>query len=50
MNSMTFEATKLEFAKFAYRNVLDPKNFFIVNQGFAFSSSIDELTRFIVGN
>jgi len=47
MDLFTFESTKLEFAKFAYRLTVDPQNYYIVNDGFTFSSSIRELDEFI---
>ena len=47
INCFSFESTKLSFAKFAYQYVFDPNNYFIVNDAFDFSSSIDELNDFI---
>lgn len=44
----SFESTRLEFAKFAYSRVIDPYNYFVVNNAFRFSSSVDELHRFIM--
>ncbi|MGK4569099.1 DUF4476 domain-containing protein [Flavobacterium sp. 3HN19-14] len=46
-NTISFEATKLEFAKFAYDHCTDPKNYFKLNDIFTFSTSIDELTEYI---
>lgn len=46
----SFESTRLQFAKFAYSYVLDPNSFFMVNNAFSFSSSVDELHRFITGS
>lgn len=50
MELMWFESTKLDLAKFAYYRVVDKERFFLVNDAFSFSSSIDELDRFIRGN
>ncbi len=47
MDLFTFESTKLDFAKFAFRMTIDPQNYYIVNDGFTFSSSIRELDEFI---
>lgn len=47
MDLFTFESTKLDFAKWAYRITADPQNYYIVNDGFTFSSSIRELDEFI---
>jgi DNA invertase Pin-like site-specific DNA recombinase len=43
----TFENNKLELAKYAYRNTVDKRTYFIVNDVFSFGSSRDELARFI---
>lgn len=42
-----FEDTKLEFAKFAFDYVYDISNFYLLNDAFKFSSSIDELDEHI---
>ena len=42
-----FEETKLEFAKFAYDFCVEPKNYFKLNNLFAFSSNVDDLTNYI---
>jgi hypothetical protein len=47
MTLMTFESNKLELAKFAYNHVIDKSRYYIVNNAFTFSSSIDELNRYI---
>ena len=44
---MTFESSKLELAKFAYKNTIDKQNYFIINDAFSFESSIEELHEFI---
>ncbi len=46
----SFEATRLDFAKFAYGYVYDQGNYFKLNDAFTFESSIDELNGFINGN
>ncbi len=43
----SFESSKLDIAKSAYRNSIDKNNYFIVSNEFAFSSSKEELARFI---
>ncbi len=45
----SFEDSKLAFAKYAYKYTTDPKNYFKVNNVFAFSSSKDELNALIGG-
>lgn len=45
-----FESSRVKFAKSAYRNCVDPGNYFLVYKAFTFSSSIDELNRYIDGN
>ena len=49
LDLVTFESSKLQLAKFAYKFVDDPENYFLVNDGFTFSSSIRELNDFIYG-
>ena len=49
MTLFTFEATKLDFAKFAYKYTLDPGNYYLLNDAFEFESSIDELNQYING-
>lgn len=44
---LTFESSKLELAKYAYSTVYDKENYYIVNNAFDFSSSIDELNSYI---
>lgn len=43
----SFETNKLELAKQAYANTVDKKNYFMLNDVFAFNSSRDELARYI---
>jgi hypothetical protein len=49
MDLFSFEASRLEFAKFAYRYTFDVGNYYKVNEAFRFESSIDELNNFIEG-
>ncbi len=42
-----FEDTRLAFAKMAYARTTDPENYYVVNEGFRFSSSVRELDRFL---
>lgn len=50
MDLFSFESSKLEIAKFAYHYVLDPQNYYTVNDSFTFSSSITELDGYIAKN
>lgn len=43
----SFESNRLELAKHAYRNTVDKNNFYGVYDVFSFSSSRDELSRYI---
>lgn len=45
----SFEATRLDFAKFAFPYVYDQGNYFQLNDAFTFESSIDELNQYING-
>ncbi|CAN5583259.1 hypothetical protein BH11BAC2_BH11BAC2_13220 [soil metagenome] len=47
MDLMTFETTKLELAKFAYRYTVDPSNYYLTYNQFTFESSIHELSQYI---
>jgi hypothetical protein len=47
MRLFSFESSRLEIAKFAYNYVVDPQRYFMVNNAFSFSSSVDDLNRFI---
>jgi hypothetical protein len=42
-----FESDKIELAKFCYDITLDKDRYYLVNDSFSFSSSIDELNTFI---
>jgi|GEM_PF-3122349 hypothetical protein len=42
-----FESTRLSFAKFAYTSVVDPQNYWLVNDGFRFGSSVSALQSHI---
>lgn len=42
-----FEETKLSFAKFAYKHCTERNNYFKVNSVFGFSSSVEELNKYI---
>ncbi|MBS1683354.1 MAG: DUF4476 domain-containing protein [Bacteroidetes bacterium] len=42
----TFEASKLDFAKFAYKYCYDKNNYFKINDVFEFDASRDELSTF----
>lgn len=47
MLQFSFESSRLEFAKFAYRFTCDEYNYFVVNDAFQFSSSIRRLDDYI---
>jgi hypothetical protein len=47
MGLLTFESNKLNLAKFAYAHTADRQNYFMVNNGFTFSSSINSLNSYI---
>jgi hypothetical protein len=49
MQLMSFEQTRLDFAKFAYGKTYDPGNYFRVNEAFQFEGSVEELNKFISG-
>ena len=48
-NLFDFEHTKLEFLKFAYPYCFDQNKYYMVNNVFDFSSSVDELNEYING-
>ncbi|MGB8191499.1 MAG: DUF4476 domain-containing protein [Chitinophagaceae bacterium] len=43
----SFESNRLELAKYAYRNTVDKKNYFSLYDAFSFSSSKEELSKYI---
>jgi hypothetical protein len=47
MALFSMEDDKLEWAKFAYGKTTDPQNFYQINDGFTFSTSVDELNSYI---
>jgi len=47
MRLFSFEDSRLDFAKFAYGHTYDLGNYFMVNDAFTFSSSVDELNEYI---
>lgn len=49
MREFDFESNKLEYAKFAYNRTYDLGNYYKLNDGFDFDSSVDELNEFING-
>ncbi|MEI6488581.1 MAG: DUF4476 domain-containing protein [Bacteroidota bacterium] len=46
MNLFSFEASKLDLAKFAWKYSLDRGNYYKLNDAFTFESSIDELSKY----
>ncbi len=47
MKLFSFEQTKLEFAKYAYKKIIDKDNYYVVNDAFQFENSIEELNESI---
>jgi hypothetical protein len=47
MQQFTFESSKLEVAKLAYPQTLDRHQYFMLYGQFRFSSSVDDLNRFV---
>ncbi len=47
MRWLSFESSKLDFAKWAYKNVTDRKNYWKLDNEFTFSSSKDEFNDYI---
>jgi hypothetical protein len=43
----TFENNRLEVAKYAYRKTADKQNYYQLNDALTFSSTKEELARFI---
>jgi hypothetical protein len=50
MNLFTYEESKLDIAKYAYRRTVDPNNYYKVNDAFTFETSIDDLNAYINAN
>lgn len=46
LSVFSFEATKLEVAKYMYGKTIDPKNYFLVYSVFSFSKSKEELAEY----
>lgn len=49
MMLFSFEASRLDFAKFAWGKTFDPGNYYKLNDAFTFESSIDDLNNYIEG-
>ena len=49
MMLLTFEESRLDFAKFAYDYTYDQGNYYVVNDAFTFEFSIDELNEYLEG-
>ena len=45
----SFENSKLDIAKYSYKYTLDKNNYFLLNDAFSYSSSKEELARYIQG-
>lgn len=50
MQHLNFESSRVDFAKYAWHYVMDPQNYFMINQAFVFSSSVNELYRYTTGS
>ncbi len=50
MGVMTFEDSKLELAKYCWGYTYDVKNYYLVNDAFTFSSSIDDLNDYMAAH
>ena len=50
MDEFSFDKSKLNFAKAAYRKTIDRENYYLVNGKFSFSSSVSDLNNFIRHN
>lgn len=49
MQQFSFESSRLQVAKHAYSRCVDRQNYWMVNDAFTFSSSVNELSRYING-
>lgn len=47
MMLLSFESSRLKLAKYAYPFVADKENFFVVNNAFTFSSSVNNLYHYV---
>lgn len=47
MNMFYFESSKLEVAKLAYAKTIDQNNYYTLNNEFSFSSSVNELGKYV---
>lgn len=47
MELFSFDDDKVEIAQAAYPSVVDPQNYFQLNDAFSFSSSVEKLNRFL---
>lgn len=50
LDLFSFEQSRLDVAKYAYTRVMDPSNYFMVNDAFSFESSISDLDAYIQQN
>ena len=49
MKTFSFESSKLDYAKYAYDFAYDKGNYYQINDAFSFSSSVEELSKYISG-
>lgn len=50
MTEMSFDKARIEFAKYAYPNCIDPQNYFQVNDAFQFGTSAADLDKVLSKN
>jgi hypothetical protein len=50
MEIFSYEEGKLNIAKLAYGKTVDKSNYYQVNDGFSYATSVEELNKFIEGN
>ena len=47
MQVFSFENARLELAKYAYRNTMDQRNYFVVYDALSYSSSKEQLAEYL---
>lgn len=47
LSTFSFEESKLDFAKYAYKYCTNQNEYYVINDAFSFSDSIDQLDQFI---
>jgi hypothetical protein len=49
MGLFTYEESKLDIAKYCYKRTIDRNNYYLVNEVFTYSSSVEELHQYMSG-